>query len=98
MGKSDRIDVYFVAGGKYCNIDYARLEILKLVAEQPPLKVEVGPDYSDIDAICAADFIVTYTCDVMPTAVETERLCERVGAGSACTAPIRFCASSMMAG
>mgnify|MGYP001565033536 FL=1 len=65
-GKSDRIDVYLVAGGKYHNIDYARLEILKLIAEQPRLKVQVGSDYSQIDEICAADFIITYTCDVMP--------------------------------
>ena len=63
MSKSDRLDVYLVAGGKYHNIDYARLELLKLMAEQPRLKVEVGSDYSDIDAICSADFIVTYTCD-----------------------------------
>ena len=31
MAKSDRIDVYLVAGGKYHNIDHARLEILKLL-------------------------------------------------------------------
>jgi hypothetical protein len=67
MGKSDRIDVYLVAGGKYHNIDYARLELLKLMAEQPRIKVQVGADYSDIEAICAADFIVTYTCDVNGT-------------------------------
>ena len=35
MSRSDRIDVYLVAGGKYHNIDYARLELLKLMAEQP---------------------------------------------------------------
>ena len=51
-GKADRIDVYLVAGGKYHNIDYARLELLKLLAEQPRIKVQVGADYSDIDAIC----------------------------------------------
>ena len=60
MGKSDRLDVYLVAGGLYHNIDYARLELLKLLAEQPRLKVKVGADYSDIDAICEADFIITY--------------------------------------
>lgn len=80
-GKSDRIDVYLVAGGKYHNIDYARLEILKLIAEQPRLKVQVGSDYSQIDEICAADFIITYTCDVMPTAEETQRLRDAVSAG-----------------
>ena len=57
MSKSDRLDVYLVAGGKYHNIDFARLELLKLIAEQPRLKVQIGADYSQIEAICAADFI-----------------------------------------
>ena len=74
MSKSDRIDVYLVAGGKYHNIDHARVEILKLLAEQPRIKVQVGADYRDIDAICACDFLITYTCDVIPSATETERL------------------------
>lgn len=81
MSKSDRLDVYLVAGGKYHNIDYARLELLKLMAEQPRLKVQVGADYSDIDAICAADFIVSYTCDVIPTPAQTRRLCAYMRAG-----------------
>ena len=71
MSKSDRIDVYLVAGGKYHNIDHARLEMLKLLAEQPRIKVLVGADYSDIDAICASDFLITYTCDVVPDAAQT---------------------------
>ena len=80
-GKSDRIDAYLVAGGKYHNIDYARLEVLKLLAEQPRIKVQVGADYSDIDAICEADFIISYTCDVMPTPEETRRLCDAIRGG-----------------
>jgi len=81
MGKSDRIDVYLVAGGKYHNIDHARLEILKLLADQPRIKVQVGADYSDIDAICASDFLITYTCDVIPTASETQHLKQYISAG-----------------
>ena len=81
MSKSDRIDAYLVAGGKYHDIDFARLEILKLLAEQPRLKVQVGADYSDIDAICACDFLITYTCDVMPTEAQTRRLTEYVSNG-----------------
>lgn len=81
MTKSDRLDVYLVAGGKYHNIDYARLELLKLLAEQPRLKIQIGADYSDIDAICASDFIITYTCDVMPDEAQTQRLCEAMKAG-----------------
>ncbi|MEM8496728.1 MAG: ThuA domain-containing protein [Pseudomonadota bacterium] len=81
MSKSDRIDVYLVAGGKYHNIDHARLEILKLLAEQPRIKVRVGEDYSDIDAICESDFLITYTCDVIPSDAETQRLCDYVNGG-----------------
>lgn len=81
MGKSDRIDFYLVAGGKYHNIDFARLEILKLLAEQPRIKVKVGADYSDIDAICEADVIITYTCDVMPTDEQASRLAEFIRGG-----------------
>ncbi|NQX89585.1 MAG: ThuA domain-containing protein [Halioglobus sp.] len=81
MNKSDRIDVYLVAGGKYHNIDFARLEILKLLAEQPRIKVEVGADYSSIDAICASDFLMTYTCDVVPTPAQTQRLIDFINGG-----------------
>lgn len=80
-GRSDRLDAYLVAGGKYHDIDFARLELLKLFAEQPRLRVAVGADYSDIEAICRADFIVTYTCDVSPDPAQTERLREAVAGG-----------------
>lgn len=81
MSKSDRIDVYLVAGGKYHDIDFARLEILKLLAEQSRIKVQVGADYSDIDAICACDFLITYTCDIIPSDEETARLMAFVNGG-----------------
>ena len=80
-GRSDRLDAYLVAGGKYHNIDFARLELLKLLAEQPKLRVGVGSDSSDIEAICSADFIISYTCDVVPTPAQTERLRAAVAAG-----------------
>ena len=67
MSKSDRIDVYLVAGGKYHNIDYARLEILKLLAEQSRIKVQVGAITAISTAICDSDFLITYTCDVIPS-------------------------------
>jgi type 1 glutamine amidotransferase len=81
MSKSDRIDVYLVAGGKYHNIDHARLELLKLLAEQPRIKVQVGADYTDIDAICACDFLITYTCDIVPSDAQTARLREYITSG-----------------
>jgi uncharacterized protein len=81
MGKSDRFDVYLVAGGKYHDIDFARLELLKLLAEQPRIKVRVGEDYRDTEAIGEARLLVSYTCDVMPDPAQTRFLCDWVERG-----------------
>ncbi len=56
-----------VVGGKYHDMDFARLEILKYLAEDEKIRTKVYNDYDDISAILSADFIVTYTCDVMPS-------------------------------
>lgn len=61
------IRAYLVAGGKYHDIDFARIELLKLLGECEDVRVRVGEDYSDIEAIAESDFLVTYTCDVRPT-------------------------------
>ena len=67
-----RINAYFVASGKYHDIDFARLEILKLLAEDERIRTTVAPTYDDLDAIHAADFLITYTCDVTPS-VEVQK-------------------------
>lgn len=69
-----RVNVVLVAGGKYHDIDFARLEILKLLGEDERLRVRVFEDYSNLAAIAAADFLITYTCDVTPSLVEQEAL------------------------
>ncbi len=69
-----RIDVVLVAGGKFHDIDFARLELLKLLAEDERVRVRVFEDYSRIDVIRAARFLVTYTCDVVPSLDEQEQL------------------------
>ena len=66
----DRIDAHFVAAGKYHDIDFARLELLKLLAEHPQVRTTVASDYSDVGRIAACRFLVTYTCDLMPTPAE----------------------------
>ena len=63
----DRIDAHFVAAGKYHDIDFARLELLKLMAEHPQIRTTVANDYSDVARIAACRFLITYTCDQMPT-------------------------------
>ena len=55
-------------------MDYARLELLKLLAEHESIRVRVAEDYRDGEAIANADFLVTYTCDVIPDASQKEVL------------------------
>ncbi len=69
-----RLNAVLIAGGKYHDIDFARLELLKLLAEDDRVRVRVFEDYSNLAAIEAADFLVSYTCDVTPSLVEQEAL------------------------
>ena len=75
------IDVYLVAGGKYHDIDFARIELLKLLAEHERIRVAVGSDYSDARAIGDADILVTYTCDVVPRGDEIAALARFLARG-----------------
>ena len=42
---TDIVDVYLVAAGKYHDIDFARLELLKLLAEHEQIRVTAVSDY-----------------------------------------------------
>ena len=72
--RRERVQAYLVAGGRYHDIDFARGELLKLLAEHPHVRTVVAPDFADVDGIAAADFLVTYTCDVRPTEAEQAAL------------------------
>ena len=76
-----RIDCVLVAGGKWHDIDFARLELLKLLAEDEMVRVRVFEDYENIAAIEAADLLVSYTCDVIPSLAVQERLRAWVAGG-----------------
>lgn len=76
-----RLNCVLIAGGKWHDIDFARLELLKLLAEDENIRVRVFEDYSNIEAIIAADFLVTYTCDVTPSLQEQEALRDYVRQG-----------------
>jgi len=69
-----RLNCVLIAGGKYHDIDYARLEILKLLAEDDRVRVRVFEDYANLEAIAQADFLVSYTCDVIPSLEAQEAL------------------------
>lgn len=71
---SERIDAHFVAAGKYHDIDFARLEVLKLLAEHPRVRTTVACDYRDTERLAACRFLVTYTCDLMPSEEEARAI------------------------
>jgi uncharacterized protein len=61
-----------VVGGVWHDFDYARLELLQLLAEHDEFRVRVQPDYEDTSwlepgATFPAEILVTYTCDVRPS-------------------------------
>lgn len=72
--QTGRIDCVLVASGKYHDIDFARLELLKLLAEDERIRVRVFEDYSNLEAITRADFLVTYTCEVIPSLEQQQAL------------------------
>jgi len=79
--KPERINCVLIAGGLYHDFDFARLELLKLLAEDERVRTRVFEDYANVDAIRAADFLVTYTCDVIPSLDVQEALRDWVSAG-----------------
>ena len=76
-----RIDVYLVCNAKYHDTNFARLELLKLLAEHEDISVEVASSFADTQAIKAARFLITYTCDLRPTEQEQNALSEFLDAG-----------------
>lgn len=91
-----RIEAVLVAGGKWHDIDFARLELLKLLAEDERVRVRVFEDYEAIEVIEAADFLVSFTCDVTPSLDVQERLRTYVAGGRrwmalhGCNSVLRF--------
>ncbi len=76
-----KINVYFVAAGMYHDIDYARLELLKLLGEHENIRTTVAADYHDLERIRASDFLISYTCNLVPTEEEQLALRDYVRSG-----------------
>ena len=76
-----KINAYLVAAGMYHDIDYARLELLKLLAEHENIRTRVACDYHDIEGIAASDFLITYTCNLVPTEKEQQALKDYIAGG-----------------
>ena len=78
---SEPMSAYLVCGGKWHDIDFARVELLKLLGEIPEIRTGVASDYTDVEAITRADLLITYTCDVRPSEAEQETLARFVEGG-----------------
>lgn len=81
MADNKVVHVYLVAAGDYHDIDFARLELLKLLAEHENVRTQVAADYHDLEAIGESDFLITYTCNLIPTEEEQVALKDYVEAG-----------------
>ena len=81
MADADTISAYLVVGGDYHDMDYARLELLKLLAEHETIRTRVAANYDDIDGIRDSDFLISYTCNVVPEAPVQGALRDYVGDG-----------------
>ena len=63
-----KISAVLIAGGLWHDIDFARLELLKLLSEDERVRTRVFENYDDaIKALDTADLLVTYTCNVEPS-------------------------------
>ncbi|MEM1103626.1 MAG: ThuA domain-containing protein [Pseudomonadota bacterium] len=61
-----RINAVFVVGGDWHDVDFARLEILKLLSEDERIRTRVFEDYDSArGALADADFLISYTTNVV---------------------------------
>ncbi len=67
-------NVALVCAGKFHDIDFARLELLKLLAEIPNARTTVVADYNFGDELDQYDCLISYTCDVVADSEATARL------------------------
>ena len=74
MPDDTRLDVYLICNAKYHDTNFARLELLKLLAEHEDVVVRVAEDYRDVEAIAQSRLLITYTCDVCPTVQQQDAL------------------------
>ena len=62
-------------------MDFARLQLLTLLAEDERVRTRVFENYENVEAIAAADILVTYTCDVTPSLKAQEALRDWLAGG-----------------
>ena len=74
MESDQQIDVYLVCNARYHDTNFARLELLKLLAENENINTKVAASFRDIESIANSRLLLTYACDLRPTIPEQEAL------------------------
>ncbi len=74
MEANQKHDVYLVCNAKYHDTNFARLELLKLLAENEDIHTKVAENFGDTEAIKHSKLLITYTCDLRPSLEEQEAL------------------------
>lgn len=79
---SGRVDVALVVGGRWHDVDFARQQLLAGLGAHDAVRCTVHSDFSDTATLAAADAVVAYTCDLRPTAEQTQALTHAVDSGT----------------
>lgn len=75
------IRIALVCAGKYHDIDFARLKLLRLLSEHEHVRVDVYPSYAIPDLAEQYSGLITYTCDVVAKDAELSALRDWLHAG-----------------
>ena len=77
-----RVDVALVSGGRFHDFDFARLELLKLLAELgDDIRVKVWDNYED-PRLTKSHCLVSYTCDVRPSLEAQQSISDWMSGGA----------------
>ena len=91
MSQDQQVNVYLVCNARFHDTNFARLELLKLLAENEDINTRVADSFSDTEAIKQSSLLITYTCDLRPTPQEQGALGEFLSNGGRwfahCAAP-----------
>ena len=81
MKPAHPINVYLVCNARFHDTNFARLELLKLLAENEDIHTHVAGNFSDTQTIRQCQLLITYTCDLRPSAEEQGALAEFLASG-----------------
>jgi hypothetical protein len=92
----DLTRIYMISGGRFHDFDLARLKMLNILAEDDAFRATCASNFNDMGSLDGYQGLALYTCDLMPSPVQTAVLESFVRRGGrilalhAANAPIDF--------